>query len=120
LNCELSRRRQHEQLRLRELELEPAQQRQREGGRLPGPRLCLAEQILALEQRRNRCELDWGRRLVADLADCFEHGIGQPKVGEAQGGALRGGFGHRGRDDPRSEAGWQLDASARTPGTGYD
>ena len=74
LDGELARGRQHEELGLGALQIEPRQQRQREGRRLARARLRLAEQVAAFQQRRDRRALDRRWRLVADLADGGEHG----------------------------------------------
>ena len=58
LNRELARRREHEQLRLGALQVDAAQQRQRERGRLARAGLRLAEHVPAREQRRDRRLLD--------------------------------------------------------------
>jgi hypothetical protein len=77
LNRKLARRSQHEQLGLRALQVEPAQQRQCEGGRLARACLRLPEQIAPFEQRWNRSELNRRRHLVADFAHGSEHGLAQ-------------------------------------------
>ena len=77
LDRELARRREDEQLRLGALQVDAAEQRQRERGRLAGAGLRLAEQVAALEQRRDRGLLDRRRRLVAYGAHGREHGVAQ-------------------------------------------
>ena len=89
LQRELAGRGQHERLRrlLRQVELR--QDRQREGGRLAGAGLGEADDVAALEQRRDGLRLDLRRGLVADVGQRLEHLGREAEVGEG----LLGGVG---------------------------
>ena len=64
---------------------QPLQQRQRERGRLAGAGRRLAEQVAALEQRRDRLALDRRGLLVAEAGEGAQQLGPQPEVGEAAG-----------------------------------
>ncbi len=83
LDRELPRRREHEQLRLRALQVEPTQERQSERRGLAGAGLGLPEHVPAFQKRRNRRPLDGRRRLVADVANRGEYGFREPEIVEA-------------------------------------
>ena len=80
LDAQLARRRQHERLHLVDLGVDVLDHRQPERRRLAGAGLRLADHVAAREQRRDRLLLDRARRLVADIAQGREHGLGQPEL----------------------------------------
>ena len=88
LDRELARRRQHEGLRPGLAQVEPVQDRQGERGGLAGAGLGLAEQVLAVDQVRNRRRLDRRGRFIADFGEDALQGL-------AQGEFLEGGYGGR-------------------------
>ena len=85
LQRQLAGRRHHQDLRPLPLQVEAAQQRQREGCRLAGAGLGLAQDIAPCEQRRNDRRLNRRRRLVADLVDREQDFRAQADFGETGG-----------------------------------
>ncbi len=83
LQGELTRGGEDERLRLLLLEVELAEDGQREGGRLAGAGLREPDDVASLEQRRDRRGLDRRRVLVADVAQRLEHLVVETEVGEA-------------------------------------
>ncbi len=67
LDGEFARRGKDQALRQFLPDIQPRENRQSEGGGLTRTGLRLPEDVIAIEQRRNRGRLDRGRRLVADL-----------------------------------------------------
>ena len=90
LQRELARRGEHERLRGLLRDVEPVEDRQRERGGLAGAGLREAHDVAAREQRRDRRGLDRRGRLVADVAQCLEHRVAQPEIGEGDHGGLGG------------------------------
>ena len=82
LDAQLARRRQHERLHGRLGGVDVLHDRQPEGRRLAGSGLRLADHVAALQQRRDRLFLDRARRLVADVAQRVQRGLGEPELGE--------------------------------------
>jgi hypothetical protein len=90
LGGELTRRRQHEAARAATwrrplLGGEPLQDRQREGGRLAGAGLGDAEQVAALQQRRDGLRLDRRRLGVALGGERLQQLVVEPEVVESRG-----------------------------------
>ena len=83
LEGELSRGSEHERLRRLLLEVELAEDGQREGRRLAGAGLREADDVPPLEQRRDRRLLDRRRVLVAELLEALEDSLVEPQVGES-------------------------------------
>ncbi len=63
-----------------ELRIDVLDHRQTERGGLAGAGLRLADHVAPAEQRRDRLLLDRARRLVADLAQRGEHGLGKAEL----------------------------------------
>ena len=82
LDAQLARGRQHERLHVWLRGVGVLDDRQPEGGRLARARLRLADHVAALQQRRDRLFLDRARRLVADVLQGVERGLGEPEIGE--------------------------------------
>ena len=78
LDAELARWREHERLHLLVVGVDVLEQRQAEGGRLARAGLGLADHVVALQELGNRLLLDRGRRLVAEVIQRVEQGLGQP------------------------------------------
>src|SRR5690606_31386442 len=97
LHRELARGYEHERDGLRRVRIlgERLEQRERERGRLAGPRCGLPEQVTTLEQRRNRLALNRSRLLVAECSERIEQLIGQAEVCK-RGGVVSGFRGHLG------------------------
>ncbi len=90
LDAQLARRREHERLGVGVVGIDEVDHRQAEGGGLAGARLGLADHVAAVEQVRDRLLLDRARRVVADVAEGGEHGVGQPQVGKGRHSARTG------------------------------
>ncbi len=82
LECELARRSKHERLRLVELEVEFREDRQRESGGFAGACLRLADEVAAVEQRRDRLRLDRRRDFVSDVVDGVEQRLREAEFGK--------------------------------------
>ena len=82
LDAELARRGEHERLHLAELRVDVLDDRQPERRRLARAGLGLADDVAALEHRRDRLLLDRGRLLVADVLEGEQGGVGQAQIGE--------------------------------------
>ena len=93
LQGELARRGEDQRLRLLLLEVEPAEDRQREGRRLARAGLGESDDVAPLEQGGDRRLLDGGGVLVADVAQRLEHLVVEAEVGERHAlGLWRGGM----------------------------
>ena len=79
------------------------EQREREGGRLAGAGGGLAEQVAALQQRRDRLALDRRGLFVAERGQRGDQLVGEGQVREADGtvGRIKGHVGQQGIGDPR-------------------
>jgi hypothetical protein len=86
LHGELARRHEHErERRLRVAILgEPLEERERERRRLSGSGRGLAEQVAALEQRRDRLALDRRRLLVAEARERRQQLLRQSEIRESR------------------------------------
>ena len=83
LDGELARRREDQRLRRALLDVDFREDGQREGGRLAGAGLRLAEQVRAAEHHRDGLRLDGRGRLVADVVEGGDNGVAQAQLGEA-------------------------------------
>ena len=97
LQCQLTSRRQHQRLSILTRGVDPRQDRDGEGGGLPGAGLGKADDIGTAQQRRDGGRLDGRGRLIADIGDGLEHRSGNLQVGESvngrDGGIGRADFG---------------------------
>ena len=114
LDGQFAGRCQHQQLRHASRHVYTGQQRQCESGRLAGPGLRLAEDIVPIKQKRYAGRLDRRRGLVAGLGYRPCQRFGQIEIGKRNGSL---GFGHdsqpgvdgavdlEGREEPAARAG---------------
>ncbi len=85
LDRELAGRYEHDALWRTDPNLDAAQDRQREGGRLAGAGLGLAEHVVAGQQHGDRGRLDRRRRFVADVRDGLEDRGAEAEIAKAYG-----------------------------------
>jgi hypothetical protein len=90
LESELTRRREDKHLRLGTAEVDPSQQRKREGGSLTGTGLGLAQQISSGKQLGSTLLLNRGGDFVAQVLDRLKNGRG--KVDPVEAGVRIGGI----------------------------
>jgi hypothetical protein len=85
LHRELAGGDQHQRQRLRPAAFgeDPLEDRKREGGRLPRPRRCLPDQVTALQQGRDRRQLDRRWLLITEAGERTAQLRGQHQIGEA-------------------------------------
>ena len=106
LERQLTGRREHEGLGRLLRQVEPGQDRQREGRRLAGAGLREADDVAALEQRRDGLRLDRRGRLVAHVGECLQHCGGETEVGEGQLLGVGGGRSGKYRQPPVNGSGF--------------
>ena len=82
LERELAGRAQHQRLRRLLGVVEPGEDRQREGRGLAGAGLRPADDVAALEQRRDGRCLDRGRQFVAEIPDRLQHPVVESEFAE--------------------------------------
>ena len=97
LQRQLTRRREHERLRVALVRIDLGQHRQRERRGLARARLREADHVAAFHKQRDGLRLDRRRLLKADALDCLDDLLGQAEGFEAILGlfGLGGGFGRR-------------------------
>jgi hypothetical protein len=78
LDAELARGGEHERLDLVHRRIDVLEQRQPEGGRLAGARLCLADHVAAGEELGYRLLLDRRGLLVAEVLERLDERLGEP------------------------------------------